>query len=83
MFHPFYPLHFLPYFVPQTEFKGGPEYATWNVLYHTSFRNYAAISLQVPSILSILLAAARDQHHRALPEAGVLVRKLSQLTPLS
>ncbi len=38
-----------------TEFKGRPEAATWNVLYHTSFRNYAAISLQVPSILSILL----------------------------
>jgi hypothetical protein len=54
-FIPFTPLHFLPYFVPHTEFKGRPEYATWNVLYHTSFRNYAAISLQVPSILSILL----------------------------
>ncbi len=54
-FMPFTPLHFLPQFVPHTEFKGRTEYATWNVLYHTSFRNYAAISLQVPSILSILL----------------------------
>ncbi len=35
----------------------GHWYATWKVLYHTSFRNYAAISLQVPSILSILLGA--------------------------
>jgi hypothetical protein len=26
-----------------------------NVLYHTSFRNYASISLQVPSNISILL----------------------------
>jgi len=41
---------------PIKEFKGRPEAATWNVLYYTSFRNYAAISLQVPSILSILLA---------------------------
>ncbi len=54
---PFTPLDFLPEFVPHTEFKGRPEAATWNVLNHTSFRNYAAISLQVPSILSILLAA--------------------------
>ncbi len=30
-------------------------HATWNVLYHTSLRNYAVFSLQVPSILSILL----------------------------
>ncbi len=52
---PFTPLHFLPQFVPHTEFKGRPEDATWNVLYHTSLRNYPAISLQVPSILSILL----------------------------
>ncbi len=55
-FIPFTLLHFLPQFVPHTEFKGRPEAATWNVLYHTSFRNYATISLQVPSILSILLA---------------------------
>jgi hypothetical protein len=27
----------------------------WNVLYHTSLRNYTSISLQVPSNLSILL----------------------------
>jgi hypothetical protein len=51
----FTPLHFLPLFVPHTEFKGGPEYACWNVLYQTSLRNYASFSLQVPSILSILL----------------------------
>jgi hypothetical protein len=37
------------------EFKGNPEYATWNVLYHTNLRNYASFRLQVPSILSILL----------------------------
>jgi hypothetical protein len=59
-FHPSYPLHFLPLFVPLTEFKGRPEAATWNVLYHTSFRNYAAIILQVPSILSILLDAPHE-----------------------
>ncbi len=50
-FIPFTPLQFVPY----TEFKGRPEDATWYVLYHTSLRNYAAICLQVPSILSILL----------------------------
>jgi hypothetical protein len=55
MFHPISPLHFLPEFVPHTEFKGRPEDTKWNVLYHTALRNYAAISLQVPSILSILL----------------------------
>ncbi len=54
-FIPFSPLHFLPEFVPHTEFKGRPEGTKWNVLYHTALRNYAAISLQVPSILSILL----------------------------
>ncbi len=54
-FIPFTPLHFLPEFVPRTEFKGRPEDAKWNVLNHTSFRNYAPFSLQVPSILSILL----------------------------
>jgi len=54
-FIPFTPLHFLPEFVPHTEFKGRPENAKWNVLNHTSFRNYAPFSLQVPSILSILL----------------------------
>jgi hypothetical protein len=52
---PFTPLHFLPKFVPHTIFKGSSGYAFWNVLYHTSFRNYAPFSLQVPSILSILL----------------------------
>jgi hypothetical protein len=56
-FHPFPPLHFLPEFVPQTECKGRPEDTKWNVLYHTALRNYAAISLHVPSILSILLDA--------------------------
>jgi hypothetical protein len=54
---PFTPLHFLPYYVPHTEFKGSPEYASWNVLYHTSLRNYASFSLQDPSILSILLGS--------------------------
>jgi hypothetical protein len=54
-FIPFPPLHFLPEFVPHTEFKGRPEDTKWNVLYLTALRNYAAISLQVPSILSILL----------------------------
>ena len=54
-FIPFTPLLFLPEFVPHTEFKGRPEDTKWNVLYHTALRNYAAISLQVPSILSILL----------------------------
>jgi hypothetical protein len=54
-FIPSPPPHFLPEFVPHTEFKGRPEDAKWNVLYHTALRNYAAISLQVPSILSILL----------------------------
>jgi hypothetical protein len=60
-FIPFTPLHFLPEFVPHTEFKGRPEDAKWNVLNHTSFRNYAPFSLQVPSILSILLEANRLQ----------------------
>ena len=54
-FIPFPPIHFLPEFVPHTEFKGRPEDTKWNVLYHTALRNYAAVSLQVPSILSILL----------------------------
>ncbi len=54
-FIPFSLLHFLPEIVPHTEFKGRPEDTKWNVLYHTALRNYAAISLQVPSILSILL----------------------------
>ncbi len=54
---PFSSLHFLPEFVPHTEFKGRPEDTKWNVLYHTALRNYAAVSLQVPSILSILLAS--------------------------
>ncbi len=54
-FIPFTSLHFLPEFVPHTEFKGRPEDTKWNVLNHTSFRNYAPFSLQVPSILSILL----------------------------
>ncbi len=57
-FNPFSPLHFLPEFVPHTEFKGRPEDTKWNVLYHTALRNYAAISLQVPSILSILLGCS-------------------------
>ncbi len=56
-FIPFPPLHFLPEFVPHTEFKKRPEETKLNVLYHTALRNYAAISLQVPSILSILLGS--------------------------
>jgi hypothetical protein len=44
-----------PHFSLVTTFKGRPEDAKWNVLNHTSFRNYAPFSLQVPSILSILL----------------------------
>ncbi len=35
--------------------KVSPEYAFWNVLYHTSLRNYESFSLKVTSILSILL----------------------------
>ncbi len=42
-------------FVPHTEFKGSPAYDTPNVFYSTSFKNYPSFSLQVPSILSILL----------------------------
>ena len=49
-FIPFTPFHFLPEFVPYTEFKGRPEDGKLNVLNHTSFRNYAPFSLQVPSI---------------------------------
>ncbi len=55
-FIPFNPLHFLPYFVPHTENKGRPEYATWmysNINLLEIMR--LAFSLQVPSILSILL----------------------------
>jgi hypothetical protein len=54
-FIPLTPLHFSLSLSPIKEFKGRPEAATWIVLYHTSFRNYKAISLQVPSLLSILL----------------------------
>ncbi len=50
-----FPPSIFPEFVPQTEFKGRPEDTKLNVLYHTALRNYAAISRQVPSILSILL----------------------------
>ncbi len=70
-FIPFSPLHFLPEFVPHTEFKGRPEDTTWNVLYHTAFRNYAAISLQVPSILSILLGAANNKMCSECHRGGV------------
>jgi hypothetical protein len=51
----FTPLHLLHKFVPYTEFKGSPAYDTPNVFYCTSFKNYLSFSLQVPSILSILL----------------------------
>ena len=61
-FIPSAPLHFLPQFVPHTEFKGSPEYGSWNVQYHTSLRNYASFSLQVPSILSILLGIGRQKN---------------------
>ncbi len=63
-FIPFPPLHFLPEFVPHTEFKGRPEGTKWNVLYHTALRNYAAI-IQVPSILSILLGVLPPQQRRS------------------
>ncbi len=43
-------------FVPHTEFKGSPAYDTLNVFYNTSFKNYPSFSLQVPSVLYILLA---------------------------
>jgi hypothetical protein len=65
-FIPFSALHFLPEFVPHTEFKGRPEDTKWNVLYHTALTNYAAISLQVPSILSILLVADGTLRQRKL-----------------
>jgi hypothetical protein len=42
-------------FVYHTEFKGSPAYDTPNGFYSTSFKNYPSFSLQVPSILSILL----------------------------
>ncbi len=49
-FRHFYTLHFLPYFVPHAEFKGSPEYAAWNVLYHTSLRNYVSFKYTLYSI---------------------------------
>jgi hypothetical protein len=54
-FIPFTPPPFFFLNVPTIKNKGSPEYFYWNVLEHTSFRNYAPFSLQVPSILSILL----------------------------
>jgi hypothetical protein len=55
-FHPFpssiFSLNLSPI---QSLIKRSPEYGPWNVLYHTSLRNYASFSLQVPSDLSILL----------------------------
>ncbi len=58
----FTPLHFLPQFVPHTEFKGSPEFplGMYSTI-GTSFRNYASISLQVPSNLSILLDRCQPQ----------------------
>jgi hypothetical protein len=53
----FTPLHLLHKFVPHTEFKGSPAYDTPNVFYSTSFKKYPSFSLQVPSILSILLSS--------------------------
>ncbi len=52
----FTPLHLLHKFVPHTEFKESPAYDTPNVFYNTSFKYYPSFSLQVFSILSILLA---------------------------
>ncbi len=76
-FIPFNPLHFLPEFVLHTEFKGRPEDGKWNVLNHTSFRNYAPFSLQVPSILSILLG----QNIPCAKEKGVVGISLDTRTP--
>ncbi len=41
--------------------------AEFHVLYHTSLRNYAYFSLQVPSILSILLGTGPNQRIRYPP----------------
>jgi hypothetical protein len=71
MFHPFSPLYFLSEFVPHTEFKGRPGDTKWNVLYHTALRNYAAISLQVPSILSILLVPANHNRSMCIDKSGL------------
>jgi hypothetical protein len=55
----FTPLHLLHKFVPHTEFKGSTAYDKPNVFYSTSFKNYPSFSLQLPSILSILLGNIR------------------------
>jgi hypothetical protein len=54
-FHPFYPPPFSPSVCSPYRIRRKTWITTWNVLYHTSLRHYAAFSLQVPSILSILL----------------------------
>ncbi len=54
-FNPFSPSIFSLSLSLIQNLKEDPEDTKWNVLYHTALRNYAAISLQVPSILSILL----------------------------
>ncbi len=79
-FIPFSPLHFLPEFVPHPEFKGRPEDTKWNVLYHTALRNYAATSLQVPSILSILLGFFPSSHCTVLPVLHAFVQGLINYT---
>jgi hypothetical protein len=58
---PLFPLDntFKMTFVPHTEFKGSPAYVTPNLFYSTSFKNFPSFSLQVPSILSILLIVIR------------------------
>jgi hypothetical protein len=53
-FNHFYPPPFSPLVCPPYRTLRKPWISTWNVLYHTSFRNYASISLQVPSNISIL-----------------------------
>ncbi len=85
-FIPFTPLNFLPEFVPHTEFKGSPEYVSWNVLCYTYLRNYASFSLQVPSILSILLGCihkSRDTcmecHHSPSPSAIFMYCKIKEV----
>ncbi len=66
-FNPFYPPPFPSLICPpyRIYLKGSPEDGSWNVLYHTSLRNYASFSLQVPSILSILLGLKSYDNKKA------------------
>ncbi len=56
-FIPFTPLHFLPYFVPHTEFKGRPEYATWNET--PDFQLSRALALRSGGVLCVGRACIR------------------------